>query len=62
VTEGAICVIRPGSNCRFRVSGSEKVDGIITAVSVREGGAVSYEVVWWNGRDRQEALGHRKRS
>lgn len=44
-----ILVIQPGA--AVKLDGG--VDGLVTAVAIREGGKVTYEVVWWNDRTRE---------
>lgn len=50
-------VHKPGSRIKFNNSGKDEIEATITAVCIRGDSRtvyVTYEVIWWNGRTREE--------
>jgi hypothetical protein len=49
-TPDLLQVIAPGSPVIL----ADEINATVTAVMIREGGRVSYQVVWWESRSRRE--------
>lgn len=46
----SLLIYRPGTTLRI----ADDVEGIVEQVCLKDSGYVSYQVLWWDGRDRKE--------
>lgn len=53
VSPPLISIIPPGANVRIGGSSEDEFAGVVCQACIREGGAVQYQVAWWNGRERR---------